>query len=279
MNTRKISAIGTAGIQLVSLIASLMVIALLSAPTPRTTHASGAVSPPTTIEVPVDYYVIADVEPEPLEEVSLPIPECEWTPEARERLTHMVLIESSSGRDAKAIAWTMSRRWLAIARHRGETFAEYVASTSAPLRRYTAARDRGLEPEQAAVHAGLSRHQTYVVTDRLDEAEFVTATLDAWARGDVPDPCDGKTFMWRAPSFRSSSTAMQIDCGDTANHFYSLPLRTHDIYAARLEDPLPSCPFVEAVQRASSDVVLTSFTPSMVPTDQSPIARSSLRDH
>lgn len=268
MNKRKISAIGTAGIQLVSLIFSLMVIALLSAPTPRTTHASGAVdSPPTPITVPSDYYVIADA-PE-VEQESSPIPDCEWTPEARERLTHMVLIESSSGKDANAIAWTMSRRWLAIARHRGETFSDYVASTSSPLRRYTSAREQGFEPEQAAVRAGLTRHQTYVVTDRLDESSVVRSTLDAWARGEVPDPCDGKSFMWSAPSFRRASTAMQIDCGDTANNFYSLPLRTHDLYVSRLDDPLPACPFNE----------LTLPTPSTISTLGVALARSSLRDH
>lgn len=246
MKTKVITRAGTI-IQLASLLASIVTFVLISGPTntPASARAEAArrhTAHATKWPAGFTPHALASTAPvpEPEPEPVLPIPACEWTTAARTQLTRMVLIESSSGRDAPAIAWTMARRWRAIGRFRNLTFAQYVVQTSAILRRYEAQRAKGVEDFVAISLAGLTEHQAEVVSDGMLNHDDVANTLDAWARGDVPDPCNGSSFMWASPWFRHSS--VEVSCGDTANRFYQLPSGSHDRYAARLSDEIGSCP-------------------------------------
>lgn len=165
-----------------------------------------------------------------------PIPECAWTPAARASLIAMVRIESSSGRDVGAIAWTMVRRWLGIARWRGRSFEAYIVDTSAPLRAYRDGRFDALTTYQACV-LGVEGVDCPGLRGSTVEAE-VGAALDAWARGDLPDPCDGESFQWFAPWWRASSRTDRVACGDTANQFRTLPRVSHAHYAALVRKPV-----------------------------------------
>lgn len=227
-------------LQLVSLFACITTIVLVAVPTEASTKlvAEAAPIPRSPSDIALvsarASLVTTSLEAPPLPVAALPIPPCEWTDEARKQLTRMVLIESSSGRDTSAISWTMARRWIAIARHRGETFAEYVVKTSRPLRRYEQQRARGLDSNEAISVAGLTEHQAEVVEGGSPNRVEVAEMLDRWASGRVPDPCEGRSFMWASPWFAHSNTP--VSCGDTANDFYELPARTHAIFSARLDD-------------------------------------------
>lgn len=242
MKTKALTRAGTF-VQIASLLASIATFALISGPTQSMRRARADVAHAThAAPLPAMHSaVLASSAPAELEDRRpvLPIPECEWTPRARTQLTRMVLIESSSGRDGPAIAWTMARRWKVLARLRGESFADYVVSTSRPLRRYEEQRAKGLEDYMAISIAGLTEYQAEVVSDGALNHDEVAASLDAWARGAVEDPCGGASFMWASPWFRHSSTP--VSCGDTANRFYEFPRRTHDRYAAMLDVEVTSC--------------------------------------
>lgn len=135
-----------------------------------------------------------------------PIPPSQWDDLAGVALARMIRHESRSARDADAIAWTMARRYFAHACHRGERFGEYVIETSRFLRR-----DRFEVHHEAA-------HQLRTDAELRDH-------LDQWARGDVPDPCRGISFQWRAPG--SSAPGRRVMCGETSNRFYEHPAPGH----------------------------------------------------
>jgi hypothetical protein len=135
-----------------------------------------------------------------------PIPPSQWTDLAGVALARMIRHESTSGRDADAIAWTMARRWFAHACHRGEHFGEYVIATS-----------RYLRGDRNAIHHEAA-HALRNDSDLRDH-------LDLWARGDVPDPCAGASFQWRSPGFRGPGR--RVSCGATSNRFFAHPEPGH----------------------------------------------------
>lgn len=257
MNKRKLASIGAGIIQMASVVFAIVTLALILAPTDITqTRSASAESSPIEFQDPVLLQAelealdpIFDAESQSTVELALldgsPIPECEWTDDARRALTSMVLIESSSGRDALAIAWTMSRRWKAIGRHRGTSFADYIVETSHQLRTH---RRVGSDDPRRLHRAGLSRHQVAAITAQLDEYDDVKGELDLWAIGTQPDPCAGSSFMWSAPWFRRSTK--RVDCGDTANAFFELPRVSHARHVARLAEPITTCPTSSATQIA-----------------------------
>ena len=244
MPTKTLHRAGTM-IQLVSLFACIATLVLVSAP--RASHVARAETVHRRDPIPVvsDSPVLAStLIPNPVIEqrVVVPIPACAWTPEAKTSLTAMVRIESSSGKDTAAIAWTMARRWLAIGRYRGRAFADYVVDTSRPLRLHRSGDVEQLTSYQSCV-LGIEvldergRDRCRIHTETSNDA--IGDTLDAWARGEVPDPCDGRSFQWAAPWFRHRSTP--VECGDRANRFYELPAISHDHYAARVSVEPTSC--------------------------------------
>lgn len=135
-----------------------------------------------------------------------PIPMSQWDELAGVALARMVRHESHSATDADAIAWTMARRWYAHACARGVRFAEHVIATSRFLRR-----DRA----EIYAHAADMKRRDETLRDRLD----------AWARGDVPDPCEWSSFQWRSPDTRVR--LRRVSCGTTSNRFYAHPEPGH----------------------------------------------------
>jgi len=194
------------------------------------------VSPP---ETPRAVAPVVAPEPEPPVPAKVsPIPACAWTPAARRSLVAMVRIESSSGKDAVAIAWTMARRWLGLARFRGRSFADYVVDTSAPLRAYRSGDVGGLTEYQACV-LGVPRlddrgRDACRIFHGAEKDAEVGAVLDAWAAGDVPDPCGGESFQWFSPWYRPTQRLRRVECGDTANRFHTLPAISHATVLARV---------------------------------------------
>lgn len=241
MKTKAMSRTGTA-VQIASLAASIATFVLISAPvqtTQPTAHADAHLERETkTADAPP--VLASALHPAPVpQRIDLPIPACEWTPKARRMLTRMILIESSSGRDGPAIAWTMARRWRGLASVRGESFGDYVESTSAILRAHARRTRRGVDDKRAAELAGLTEHQATVVSTSTSKHAEVEAMLDAWMRGEVPDPCNGRSFMWSSRWFQRDER--RVDCGGTANAFFELPEISHDIVVARLENVSPTC--------------------------------------
>lgn len=188
--------------------------------------------------VVVEVEPAVEVEPEPTPAKVSPIPACAWTPAARRSLVAMVRIESSSGKDAPAIAWTMARRWLGLARFRGRSFADYVVDTSAPLRAHRSGVVGGLTEYQACV-LGVPRlddrgRDACRIFHGAEKDAEIGAALDAWAAGDVPDPCGGQSFQWFSPWFRPTQRVRRVECGDTANRFHTLPAISHAAVLARV---------------------------------------------
>lgn len=215
-----------------ALVASVSVGATFDRPAP---------APVSLAETPPALAVEPDPEPaavEPTPAKVSPIPACAWTPAARRSLVAMVRIESSSGKDAAAIAWTMARRWLGLAWFRGRSFADYVIDTSAPLRAHRRG-DLGALTEYQACVLGVPRlddrgRDACRIFHGDEKAAEVGAVLDAWAVGDVPDPCGGESFQWFAPWFRPRQRLRRVDCGDTANRFHTLPEISHAAVLARV---------------------------------------------
>jgi hypothetical protein len=166
---------------------------------------------------------------------ALPIPGCEWTPQTRKNLSHMVLIESSRGTDSMQIAWTMARRWKAWGVERGTSFADYVVETSRPLRLHARSAER---PRYARSITPIQRD---VIADRSPRQAEVEAELDAWARGERVDPCDGQSFFWASPSHRRAMNTPRVPCGETANHFFNVSRSKQAEYMARVSEPLDVC--------------------------------------
>jgi hypothetical protein len=147
---------------------------------------------------------------EPAHADARPIAACQWTP-----------------LDYAAIAWTVQRRFRAHGRLRGETFEASVISTSAFLRRARYAMTR-----EAAMEANGAPRRN----------EHLRMHLDAWAAGDVPDPCSGGvSFQWRSP--RVHTRMKRVDCGRVANHFveHSEPFQTRAVANLSLPGE-PRCP-------------------------------------
>ncbi len=184
---------------------------------------SVVVSPPETVPIAIE------VVPEPAPVVVSPIPSCAWTPGARRSLVAMIRI-------AAAIAWTMARRWLGIARFRGRPFGAYVVDTSAPLRAHRAGEFARLTRYQACV-LGVGEDCNHNDSHAAKDAE-IGALLDRWVAGDVPDPCGGRSFQWFAPWWRASRRTERIDCGDTANQFRTLPRISHATVLERVSMPV-----------------------------------------
>jgi hypothetical protein len=268
---KRIGRMAAIAAQMTSIIMAIVTFALILGPT-TTTQTQSTTHEVVTVSAPEDLAGVIittspvsvvshrwDASPMPIErlaeldEQTLPIPECEWTEKARTALTRMIQIESP--RDVLPIAWTMSRRWRAIGRHRGTNFADYVVETSRPLRVHRRVTERGLISDAALHASGLTRHQVLAVTDRLENRNAIAGELDLWALGTQPDPCNGASFMWSAPSFQRS--VKRVDCGNTSNRFFELPRGSHARYVARLDDPIvyPSidaCPVLEGTAFASA---------------------------
>jgi hypothetical protein len=205
---------------------------------------AATVSPPETRAAPKTAERVEPVlvVPEIATPKTRPIPDCAWTPAAKASLVAMVRIESSSGKDAAAIAWTMTRRWLGLARFRGRSFADYIVDTSAPLRAHRRGEFESLTGYQACV-LGVPRldergRDACRIFEGERKAAEVGAVLDAWAAGDVPDPCGGESFMWFAPWYRSTQRTRVVSCGDTANRFHTLPEISHATVLERVSTPV-----------------------------------------
>lgn len=99
-----------------------------------------------------------------------PIPEHAWTIEARNTLATVLAVEGCNEVDRRAIPFVLARRWRM--QRRGWSFARQIFLYSTPLR------------------TGRVKVRMATNEERVE--------LDAWARGEVADPCGAVHFASRS---------------------------------------------------------------------------------
>lgn len=117
-----------------------------------------------------------------------PIPENEWTSQARDVLANVLAVEGCNGVDRAAIPNVLARRWRM--QRRGWSFAETCRRYSAPVR--------------------LGRI-------KRPATEQERAFLDAWARGEIADPCAGAVHF-ASPTIVSLNHPLRV-CRNARNVF------------------------------------------------------------
>lgn len=181
-----------------------------------------------------------------------PLPRQQWDASARVWLARAVFGEGGNAVDEAAIPWALLRRWQASAPRMRWSFRTLVRRYCSPVRadlatwdRLLRARDRGdagevrkvqrrrwiqrlpwaAGPEHwRAVPEG-ARGQVY----SLERWRRVRATVEAWGRGEVADPCPGADH-WDEPRSLAWVRLRRVRCSSPpGNAFYaSAPTRAHE---------------------------------------------------
>lgn len=156
-----------------------------------------------------------------------PIPEEEWTAEARHNLVRCLVGEAGwSAPDHAAIPWALSRSWAARVRGGYElTFATQVARYCAALRvaeptprqrwvRALPAEGPMTEENEPEEFPDMLEWAGY--TERLDR---IRTFVDTWARGEVRDPCP-RADHWGG-TMDSIGTGARLVCPRTSGGMHN----------------------------------------------------------
>ncbi len=164
-----------------------------------------------------------------------PIPDAQWNPRAHLWLSRAMVAEAGwrSSADHAAIAWVLARRWeRQQARFPYQRFVDVVRQYSRPLDPTRAVKGRlrwlrGLAFSYAEPRGWPRRRASWVVHAPLWRR--IVDRAEAWARGELADPCRGRAWHWGAPdleSDRPSGRMVAIECKPrTRNVFYRLAPR------------------------------------------------------
>jgi hypothetical protein len=147
----------------------------------------------------------------------------EWTPEARETLAHAVNAEADwNPPDHVAIGWVFLRRWL-DARGRVPFTAIITRYVSAYATKHPSARHKRVlatqesceRPEGWDDRAG--RWEGYA----QPRCRALWARVDAWARGELKDPCTGAPRDFGGAMDSPQGRMVPVSCKGTVNVFYA----------------------------------------------------------
>lgn len=160
-----------------------------------------------------------------------PIPQEQWSPQVRVWLAQGVIGEAGwlAERDHVAIAYVLVRRWRQMQKRWPslqfrDVLFRYAKALGGGRREFTSRQlwIRSLTPDLSEPghwprKASWKRHRPLWAA--------TLARVDAWARGELRDPCRGLARHWGGVNLVSDlpkGRMVAIDCGETKNIFYDL---------------------------------------------------------
>lgn len=149
-----------------------------------------------------------------------PVPQVDWTPQARLWLARALVAEAGwvAPTDHAAIAWVLARRWKRMKKRWPRLrFVTVIRSYCAGLGHHPAVTRR-----QMWVRSLPWGDPTGWLRRYAGRWQRVRDLVEAWARGEVLDPCSGSAWHWGGPVDTPRPWWRQVRCGNTSNRFYAL---------------------------------------------------------
>jgi hypothetical protein len=160
------------------------------------------------------------------EETAFLISDREWTGDVKVWIARAMVSEAGWDEtlDHVAVAFVLLRRW----RLAQKQFPGY--SMVSVVRKYCAGfRDMALTKRQKWIkNMTLDGRRPAGWPDDIFWRDYrdrwiaVLNLVEAWRRGEHPDPCSGKAMYWGGPMDRPSKRMIRMDCGNTKNRFYTV---------------------------------------------------------